>query len=116
MPQLPANKIARLIAGAAVLLVLIIVGVALIPPYAANWRLQSFVNDLADDPGTAKRPPEAVKTQVLNAAAGLGLPVHSEDVRVVVTPDAVRIDVLYIVHVDLAGYTIDLHFRPEAGS
>jgi hypothetical protein len=24
--------------------------------------------------------------------------------------------VLYIVHVDMAGYTIDLHFRPTAGS
>ena len=29
---------------------------------------------------------------------------------------AVKIDVLYIVHVDVAGYTIDLHFRPAAGS
>jgi hypothetical protein len=24
--------------------------------------------------------------------------------------------VLYIVHVDLAGYTIDLHFRPAAAN
>jgi hypothetical protein len=24
--------------------------------------------------------------------------------------------VLYIVHVDVAGYTVDLHFRPAAGS
>jgi hypothetical protein len=29
---------------------------------------------------------------------------------------AVNIDVLYIVHVDLVGYTVDLHFRPTAGS
>jgi hypothetical protein len=106
----------RLIAGAAVLLILVAVGVLLIPPYAANWRLQSYVNDLADDPATAKSSPGVVRIQVLNKAAGLGLPVHGDDVRVGISPGAVKIDVLYIVHVDLAGYTIDLHFRPAAGS
>jgi hypothetical protein len=91
-------------------------GVLLVPPYTANWRLQSYVNDLVDDPGTAKLPAEAVRTRVLNQAAGLGLPVHGEDVQVGVTDGVVKIDVLYIVHVDIAGYTVDLHFRPAAGS
>jgi type II secretory pathway component PulM len=105
-----------LIAGGAVLLILVILCVLLVPPYAANWRLQNYVNDLADDPATAKRPAEAVRAQVLNEAAGLGLPVHGDDVQVGITDGAVKIDVLYIVHVDLAGYTVDLHFRPAAGS
>lgn len=111
-----SERAPRLIAGAAVLLILAVVGVLLIPPYAANWRLQSYVNDLVDDPATAKLPAEAVRTRVLNQAAGLGLPVHGDDVHVGVTQGALRIDVLYIVHVDVAGYTIDLHFRPAAGS
>jgi hypothetical protein len=113
--ELPVNKVARLIAGAAVLLMLAVVGVLLVPPYAANWRLQSYVNDLADDPATAKRPLEAVRADVLNEAASLGLPVHNEDVHIAATEGGVKIDVLYIVHVDLAGYAIDLHFRPAAG-
>lgn len=111
-----SQRAPRLVAGAAVLLILVVVGVLLVPPYAANWRLQSYVNDLVDDPGTGKLPPEAVKTRVLNQAASLGLPVHGEDIHVGITQGTVRIDVLYIVHVDLAGYTIDLHFRPTAGS
>jgi hypothetical protein len=90
--------------------------VLLVPPYTANWRLQNYVNDLAEDPGTAKLPPEAVRTRIVNEAARLGLPVHSEDVQVGVTDGAVKIDVLYIVHVEVAGYTVDLHFRPAAGS
>ena len=110
------SRAPRLIAGAAVLLVLLIVGALLVPPYAANWRLQSYINDLADDPTTAKTSAEAIRTRVLNQAAGLGLPVHGEDVHVGVIQGAVKIDVLYIVHVDVAGYTIDLHFRPTAGS
>jgi hypothetical protein len=111
----PTNKIARWIAGAAVLLTLLIVGVLLIPPYAANWRLQNYVNDVADDPATAKEQAGAVRTQVLSAAASLGVPLHSEDVHVDATPAGVRIEVLYIVHVEMAGYTIDLHFRPTGG-
>ena len=110
----PASRTARLVAGALVLLILIVVGALLVPPYAANWRLQSYLNDLADDPGTAKNSPETVRTKVLNEAAALGLPLHSEDVRVGITQETVSIDVLYIVHVDIAGYTIDLHFRPAA--
>jgi len=111
-----ANKVPRRIAGAAVLLILIVLGVLLIPPYAANWRLQSYVNDLVDDPTTAQLPAGAVRTRVLGEAAGLGLPLHSEDVHITVSEGAVKIDVLYIVHVDIAGYTVDLHFRPAAGS
>jgi hypothetical protein len=105
----------RLIAGAAVLLILAIVAVFLIPPYAANWRLQSYLNDLADDPAAGKTAPQVLRVNVLNQAARLGLPVQGDDVHVGRTENGVKIDVLYIVHVDLAGYTIDLHFRPAAG-
>jgi hypothetical protein len=108
-------KTARLIAGAAVLVALAAIAVLLIPPYAANWRLQSYLNDFADDAPASHKSPDAVRSEVLNAAATLGLPVHSEDVNVTATESGVKIDVLYIVHVDLAGYTIDLHFRPQAG-
>ena len=110
------DRVPRLVAGAAVLLVLVVVGVLLVAPYAANWRLQSYVNNLADDPTTAKRPAEVVRAQVLNKAASLGLPLHGEDVHVGIADGAVNINVLYIVHVDLVGYTVDLHFRPAAGS
>lgn len=111
-----SGRTPRLIAGTAVLVILVILAIALAPPYIANWRLQNYINDLADNPATAKQMPDVVRTQVLNAAAGLGLPVHGDDVHVVTSDGAVKIDVLYIVHVDLAGYTIDLHFRPAAGS
>lgn len=109
------NRIARLAAGAAVLVVLITVSAFLIPPYAANWRLQSYLNDLADDPATTKKPLGAVRSDVLNAAATLGLPLRSDDVNISPTESGVRISVLYIVHVNIAGYAIDLHFRPQAG-
>lgn len=109
------NKTARLVGAAAVLAVLGVIAVLLIPPYAANWRLQSYLNDFADDAAVSHKPAGAVRSEVLNAAATLGLPVASDNVQVTATASGVKIDVLYIVHVDLAGYSIDLHFRPQAG-
>lgn len=105
----------RLIAGATVLLILIGVGVVLIPPYASNWELQSYVNDLVEDSSTSKRPAESVRAQIVNKAAELGLPVGDDDVHVAISQGTVKIDVLYMVQVNVAGYAVDLHFRPAAG-
>ncbi len=90
----------------------------LVPPYAANWRLQSYVNDLADDSRDSQEDrADVVRAQVLNKAAGLGAsrPQRRRS-RGDIAGSVVNIDVLYIVHVDVAGYTLDLHFRPAAGS
>ena len=105
----------RLIAGAAVLLILIGLGVDLIPSYAANWKLQSYVNGLVEDSATSKRAAEVVRAQVVNKAAALGLSVSGEDVHVAIAEGRVKIEVLYMVQVNVAGYAIDLHFRPAAG-
>lgn len=109
------RRIPRLIAGIAVLVILAAIGVVLIPPYVENWKLQRYVNELAEDPATAALPPEVTRAKVVSRAAGLGLPVHDTDVQITRVQSAIRIDVLYLVHVDVAGYTVDLHFRPAAG-
>jgi hypothetical protein len=111
----PGARAARLVAGVLVLLVLVALCVLLVPPYAANFRLQRYVSDFIDDPAASQQPLDAVRARVLNKAASLGLPVRMEDVHVAASQGALRIDVLYIVHVDMAGYTVDLHFRPAAG-
>lgn len=105
----------RTIGGIAVLVLLGIMGIRLIPPYFENWKLQQYVNDLAADPSLAEQSPETVRAHILSKAAALRLPVQASDVRVTRSGDALRIDVLYLVHVELPGYTVDLHFRPAAG-
>jgi hypothetical protein len=104
-----------LIAGAAVLLILIGVGVVLIPPYASYWQLQNYLSSLVDDAGTVKLPEPAVRAEILNKAKALGLPVADDDVHVAIAQNSVKLDVLYIVQVNFAGYAVDLHFRPTAG-
>jgi hypothetical protein len=105
----------RKIAGVAVLLILAAIGAMLLPPYIQNWKLQRYVNGLVDDPATATQPSEVIQKEIVTRGTALGLPVHPGDVQVSRPQNSVRIDVLYIVHVDFAGYSVDLHFRPAAG-
>jgi hypothetical protein len=105
----------RTIAGVAVLLILLAIGVLLIPPYIQNWKLQRYVNGLVDDPATAGQSSEIIRDEVVSRGAALGLPLHAGDVQVTRPQSRIRIDALYIVHVDYAGYSVDLHFRPAAG-
>lgn len=107
--------ILRKVAGVVVLLVLVAIGAMLLPPYIQNWKLQRYVNGLVDDPSTANQPSDTIRDKVVGKGVGLGLPVHPGDVQVTRPQNSVRIDVLYIVHMDFAFYSVDLHFRPAAG-
>jgi hypothetical protein len=109
------ERILRNIAGVTVLAVYVTIGAVLTPPYIQNWKLQRYVNGLIDDASTASQPSDVIRNEVVVRAAALGLPVHPDDVQITRPQNAVRIDVLYIVHVDFAGYSVDLHFRPAAG-
>ena len=105
----------RLAAGVAVLLFMAALGIRLVPPYVQNWKLQRFLNELMADPATANRPPSEVAAVISTQAGVLGLPVQPADVQVTRLESSFKIEVLYIVHIDLPGYTVDLHFRPVAG-
>jgi hypothetical protein len=108
-------RLLRLAAGVAVLLVLVFIGIVLIPPYVANWKLQRYVNELIDDPAMIGQAPDTLRSRVVARAASLGLPLNGDDVQVTPSRNALRITALYVVHVDIAGYSVDLHFRPAAG-
>ncbi|MDQ6758839.1 MAG: DUF4845 domain-containing protein [Acidobacteriota bacterium] len=110
----PGPPLWRTAAGVGVLLLMAAIGVLLIPPYVENWKLQSFLNQMAQDPATAQKTPAILRANILDKAASLGLPVHTDDVRVTQSADGLKIEVLYIVRIDLPVYTVDLHFRPAA--
>ena len=102
----------RIAAGAGVLLVLALIAVLLAPPYYHDWQLQNYLRALVHDQAISNRSTELVRALVVDKAAGLGLPVRTADVHVTRSNDKVKIEVLYIVHIDLPVYTVDLHFRP----
>jgi hypothetical protein len=102
----------RVVAGVAVLVVLVLVGIALVPPYVENLQFQRYLNDAVQHP----QSPEILQASIVNKAAQLGLPVHVGDVHVVRNGNGVRVEIVYVVRVDMPLYTVDLHFHPAAAT
>ena len=86
------------------------------PLYLHNWRLQNYVGEITRNVANQTKSDDAVRTLILEKAQSLGLPVTADNVQIVHSGEALRIDVRYAVRVDLPGYTVDLHFYPGAGS
>jgi hypothetical protein len=94
------------------LVLLALVAIALIPPYYLNYQFQQYLHTVVDRP----QSPERMQASIVDKAARLGLPVRSGDVRVTRSGNGVRVEIVYVVKVDLPMYTVDLHFRPGARS
>jgi hypothetical protein len=80
-----------------------------------NYELQEFLDSVAVQ-ATVQSPPmtaEAVQDEILAKTGALGLPVERKDIKVSISR-AVRIDLDYMVYVDLKFYTVPLHFTPSA--
>jgi hypothetical protein len=114
----------RIVAAAAVLAALAFFLLIFAPLYIRNLELQNFVATIplrVENRTKSGAPPsdDLLRTWVLDRARGLHLPVTADDIRIQRSPtgDHVeRIDVHYLVRVDLPGYTVNLHFYPGAGS
>jgi uncharacterized protein DUF4845 len=102
----------RIAVAALILVALAVFGVRLLPVYLDNLRLQSYVETIAQSADERTRPDEALRVEVLEKAASLGLPVKADNVHIKRTGEDMKIDVRYIVRVDFPLYTVDLHFYP----
>ncbi|HLY18527.1 MAG TPA: hypothetical protein VKR61_14950 [Bryobacteraceae bacterium] len=106
----------RQAAGLAVLAILAVLGVRLIPIYFHNQELQRFVEEVTHRTEAATSSDDVLRSWVLEKAVELELPVVADNVHIERSPGKVRMDVRYVVHVNLPLYTVDLHFYPGAGS
>ena len=102
----------RMAAAALILIGLTVLGARLLPVYLDNMRLQGYVEEITHAAESRTRPDDALRVDVMDKAASLGLPVKATDVHIKRTEEFVRIDVRYIVRVDFPMYTVDLHFYP----
>ncbi len=109
-------RIWRAAAAAIVVAAMIALGVQLVPYYFRNLDLQRFVEETAQRPGIQNQPDDALRAMVLARASDLHLPVRAENVQLKRSADDFRIEVRYVVRVNLPVYSVDLHFYPGAGS
>lgn len=107
----PAAHRWRIIAGVGVLVVFLVVIGELIPPYFQNFQYQRYLDGAVE----RAQSPDALVADVVNKAAQMGLPVSLGDVHATRTGNGLRVDIIYIIRVDLPLYTVDLHFHPSAG-
>lgn len=106
----------RIAAGALVIAGLGLFGVLLAPVYLRNFELQSYVDRMTHSVESRTQSDDVLRTRVLEKAASLGLPVKEDNVHIRRTGNRMRVDVRYVVRVDLPLYTVDLHFYSGAGS
>jgi len=104
--------------AAAVFVLAVLVGFAglISPIYLHNLELQEFVTGVAQRDASQPPPDDVLRSQVLDKAHALDLPVTEDEVHVLHSSEGLRIEVRYFVRVDLPGYTVNLHFYPGAGS
>ncbi|HSW48820.1 MAG TPA: hypothetical protein VLH09_01535 [Bryobacteraceae bacterium] len=104
----------RLAAGVAALLVLALVVARLAPAYWRNLAFQRALMAVARESAPAETPDDAVRVKVVHAAAGMGIAVGLDQVRVRRAKGRLEIEVLYDVTAGLPYRLLDLHFRPRA--
>jgi hypothetical protein len=106
----------RVAIGVLILALMIVFCARFVPPYLDNMRLQSYVEEIAQDAESQTRPDDALRVAVLEKAAFLGLPVKADNVHIKRSGDKMRIDLRYNSRVDFLLYTVDLHFYPGASN
>ena len=101
----------RKIAGIVVLLALAAIGAVLLVPYGRNFQFQSALDDIVSSATNAT----ALQAATVDRAASLGIPLKASDVKVIPGPNGgFKVDVVYLVRVDVVFYAVDLHFHPAA--
>jgi len=92
----------------------VFVGAKVIPPYFGNYQFQDAIkNEATLDTYTSKNEND-IRTAVFRKAQDLEIPITEEQIHVqrsgMQGSGLIIIRAPYVVHVDLPGYPMDLHF------
>jgi hypothetical protein len=106
----------RIAAGCLVLAALVFMAILFAPLYVRNMSLQNYVDGITHRVENYGKSDDVLRGWVLDKAHELNLPVTEDNVHILRSGGAVRIDVAYMVTVHAPLYTVNLHFYPGAGS
>jgi hypothetical protein len=99
--------------------VFIIVGglyasIKIIPPYFENYQFQDAIKDEAVRDSYSQKTEDDIRQTIVKKAQEFDIPVTEDNVHVVRQGNqfsgTVIIHAAYVVHVDMPGYPLDLHF------
>jgi hypothetical protein len=88
--------------------------VELVPPYYSNYEFQDTLRDEALVSANNMKSEDAIRETIFKRAQELNIPVTREGIKVhrdgFNGSGSVSIDVPYVIHLDMPGYSTDLHF------
>jgi hypothetical protein len=96
--------------------ILIFAGAKVFPIYSNSSQLADYIRDKAVKTAADDPAPGAIQADVVHYARGLGLPLSPEEVSVTSDHGTLSIKLDYVVPVDLAVATWNLHFAPSVVS
>ena len=92
----------------------IYLGVELIPVYYENYQFQDIVRTEATLQTYTSKPEDAIRDGLYKKAQSLDIPLTKDQIKVqrhgTTGTGSLTISAPYIVHLDLPGYPVDLHF------
>lgn len=100
--------------GVFVLASAVYVGAKIVPPYMSNYQFADAVRNEATLDTYSNKTEDDIRTAVFKKAQDLDIPIAQDEIQVQrVGPQgrgSITIRAPYVVHVDLPGYPLDLHF------
>lgn len=102
---------ARVAAGLAVLAAMAWVAAGMVPPYLDHLEFRSYLDRISAAPDFRTAPPDLLAMRVARQAESMGIPLRASEVRVTRAGGITRMELKYVVPVELFVYSVDLHFR-----
>ncbi len=106
----------KLFIGILCFVIAIVAGVALIPPYWANYQFEDAIKTEALMSTNSTKTEEAIRETVYKRAMELDIPLEKEKIKVQHVGQngagSVAIEAPYTVTISLPGYPVTLNFDP----
>lgn len=104
----------KAIAYTALLLIGVFVAFKMVPPYVAEYQLNSKMDEQARFAVVNRYPEDRIRDIIFKEVQELDIPAKREDIKVTATLQVVRISLTYSVPIDLLVYSTELHFSPSS--
>jgi hypothetical protein len=107
----------KLLFGLFVIVASVFLGAELVPVYYANYQFKDIIASEATLQTYTTKPESEIQDGIFKKAQELKIPLSKDQIKVArhgtTGTGSLSIRAPYIVHVDLPGYPMDLHFDPS---
>ncbi|HLO06489.1 MAG TPA: hypothetical protein VK198_07620 [Terriglobales bacterium] len=108
----------KMVFGIMIIVGAVILIATLAPPYFSNYQFQDALKTESQMSTYTTKTEDVIRDEVFRKAQDMDIPITREQIKVVrngvVGTGTVDIEANYIVHVNLPGYPMDLHFDASA--